>query len=173
MARLGRQDVVAAALELADESGLDAVSIRRVAERLHLTPMALYRHVASKDDLLDGMADALYGGLRLPRDDEDWWAGLRALARSTRTLLLERPWAVPLLSRPIAGGHGQALADALQGTLLRAGFTRADALELHDQLANVFFALVAPELRGRRNRAAFERGLELLRPGLEERRVRR
>jgi AcrR family transcriptional regulator len=170
MARLTRDDVLGAGLELAAEFGLDAVSIRRVAERLGVTPMALYRHVASKDDLLDGMADVLYGELRLPGDAAaDWWEALAALARSTRALLLGHPWAVPLFSRPIAGPNGEALTTALQRTLRGAGFGAAEANELHHQLANIVFALVAPELHGRRNRAAFERGLELLRPGLEAR----
>lgn len=169
MARLTRSDVVDAALELAAERGLGEVSVRRVAERLGVTPMALYRYVASKDDLLDAMADELYAELRLPDDDVEWWEGLAGIARSTRTLLLARPWSVPLFARPIGGPHGEALTDALQRLLLRAGLSRADALELHHQLANIVFALVAPELHGRRNRAAFERGLELLRPGLEAR----
>jgi Bacterial regulatory proteins, tetR family len=90
-------------------------SLRGIAERLGVTPMALYRHVEGKDDLLDGMADLLYAELR-------------------------------------------------------AGFSKAEANELHDQLTAMVFALVSPELHGKRNRAAFERGLELLRAGLEARR---
>jgi len=168
---LTRAEVVDAALELAAEQGLDLVSIRGVAERLGVTAMALYRYVSSKDDLLDAMSDELYAELRLPGDDDDWWESLAQLARSTRTVLLARPWAVPLFSRPLSGPHGEALDAALRSALLRAGFSRSEATELHDQLASIVFALVAPELNGRRNRAAFERGLALLRPGLEARRA--
>jgi hypothetical protein len=76
---------------------------------------------------------------------------------------------VPLFARPLAGPHSLRLGDALLGTLRRAGFTRAQANELHGQLTGMVFALVAPELQGKRNRAAFERGIEMLRAGLEAR----
>ena len=170
MARLDRESVLDAGIELADESGLERLSLRGLAERLGVTPMALYRHVQGKEDLLDGMADLLYAELELPDVTDDWWEALAGLARSTRRVVLAHPWAVPLFARPLAGPHALALDHALQETLLRAGFSRAEANELHDQLTGMVFALVAPELHGKRNRAAFERGIELLRAGLEARR---
>jgi len=173
MARLDREQVVSAAIALADEAGLDAVSLRRVAERLGVTPMALSRHVARKDDLLDAMADHLYGELDLPSPAEPWWDALAGLARSTRDLLLARQWAVQLVARPLAGPNGPALDAALRDALLGAGFSAREAAELHDQLSGMTFALVAPELAGTPNRAAFERGLELLHDGLEARLQRR
>jgi AcrR family transcriptional regulator len=169
VASLDLEAVVDAAVSLADDSGLEAVSIRRVASRLEVTPMALYRYVESKEDLLDAMAERAYESLALPDPDAEWWHGLAELARSTRRVLLARPWAAVLFARPLAGPHGRALDDALRGALLNAGFSEAEARELHDQLSNMVFALVAPELRGKRNRAAFERGLELLHAGLEAR----
>src|SRR6266852_189115 len=84
VSRLDRESVLDAGIEIADEEGLDAVTLRRIAERLSVTPMALYRHVASKDDLLDGMADLLYAELELPAPGGDWWEGLAAIARSLR-----------------------------------------------------------------------------------------
>jgi AcrR family transcriptional regulator len=173
MASLDLETVVDAAVSLADDQGLDAVSLRRVAARLGVTPMALYRYVESKDDLLDAMADRLYESLLLPSADAHWWEGLAELARSTRRVLLGRPWAAPLFARPLAGPHAHAVDEALQGALRAAGFSAADARELHDQLSNMVFALVAPELNGKRNRPAFERGLELLHTGLEARRAQR
>jgi AcrR family transcriptional regulator len=135
--------------------------------------MALYRYVDSKEDLLDTMAERLYESLTLPDPRADWWDGLSELARSTRRVLLGRPWAAPLFARPLAGPHAHAVDEALQGALRAAGFAPAEVRELHDQLSNMVFALVAPELNGRRNRAAFERGLELLHAGLEARLGRR
>ena len=173
MARLDREQVVSAAIALADEVGLETVSLRRVADRLAVTPMALYRHVAGKDDLLDAMADRLYGELDLPAPGEPWWDALAGLARSTREALLERPWSVPLFVRPLAGPHGRALDETLRGALVGAGFSARDVAELHDQLSGMTFALVVPELAGTPNRAAFERGLELLHDGLEARLARR
>ena len=176
MARLDREAVLRAGLALADESGLETVTLRRLAERLRVTPMALYRHVDGKGDLLDGMADLLYAELDVPEPSGDWWDELAALARSTRRVLLRHPSAAPhLFSRPLAGPHSLRLGEALLGTLERAGFYPAEAEELHEQLSGMVFALVAPELRpgpkrGRRARdAAFERGIELLHAGLAAR----
>jgi AcrR family transcriptional regulator len=169
VSRLSRDAVVAAALALGDARGFDAVTIRGVAERLGVTPMSLYRHVGNKEGLLDALADALYAELRIPDPAEHWWGGLAGLARSTRAVLLEHPWAVPLFSRPLAGPHAVTLGTALPATLRAAGFSGTQAAELHDQLSNMLFALVRPELGGRRNRAAFERGLELLHDGLTAR----
>jgi AcrR family transcriptional regulator len=134
-----------------------------------VTPMALYRHVESKDGLLDAMAERAYESLALPEPDAEWWHGLADLSRSTRRVLLAHPWAAPLFARPIAGPHGRAVDEALRGALRNAGFSDAEARELHDQLSNMVFALVAAELHGKRNGAAFERGLELLHAGLEAR----
>jgi AcrR family transcriptional regulator len=171
MARLDRGSVLRAGLELADQSGLDALTLRRLADRLGVTPMALYRHVADKGDLLDGVADLLYAELDVPEPEPDWWPGLAALARSVRRVLLAHPGTAPLFSRPLAGPHSVRLGEALLGALRRAGFPPAEAEELHEQLSEMVFALVRPELqpgskpRPGRNEA-FERGIELLRAGL-------
>jgi AcrR family transcriptional regulator len=172
VSRLTRDAVLGEALALGDERGLAAVTVRGVADRLGVTPMALYRHVGDKDGLLDGLADLLFAELRLPQPADDWWDGLAGLARSTRLVLLAHPWAVPLFSRPLAGPHADALGDALPAALRSAGFSAREAAELHDQLSSMLFALVAPELHGRTNRAAFERGLELVRDGLAARLAR-
>jgi AcrR family transcriptional regulator len=171
MARLDRGSVLRAGLELADQSGLGAVTLRRLADRLGVTPMALYRHVADKGDLLNGMADLLYAELDVPEPEPDWWPGLAALARSVRRVLLAHPATAPLFSRPLAGAHSVRLGEALLGTLRRAGFDPAEAEELHEQLSEMVFALVRPELHPGPERrpgqdAAFERGIELLHAGL-------
>src|SRR5262249_49992247 len=162
MARLDRETVVDAAFALADDQGLEALTLRRVAARLGVTPMALYRHVDSKEALLDEVTERLYELLALPDVGTEWWDALAEIARSARSVLLAHPWAAPLFARPLAGPHARALDEALQGALRGAGFSTADVRELHDQLSNMLFALVAPELNGRRNRAAFERGLQLI-----------
>lgn len=169
MARLDLETVVDTAIDLADDHGLDAVSLRRIARRLRVTPMALYRYVENKEDLLDAMADRLYADVMVSGAGGDWWDSLAELARSTRRVLLAHPWATPLFARPLAGPHSRALDERLRTALRSAGFSAAEARELHDQLSSMVFALVAPEVRGRRNRAAFERGLELLHAGLEAR----
>jgi AcrR family transcriptional regulator len=170
VARLDSEEVVDTAIAIADDQGLEAVTLRRIADRLGVTPMALYRHVEDKDDLLDRIADRLYAELAPEKEGEDWWERLADLARATRAVLLAHPWSAPLFARPLAGPHSLAVDEALRSSLTQAGFSGAEIRELHDQLSNLVFALIAPELRGKRNRAAFERGLELLRAGLEARR---
>lgn len=172
MARLDRDSVLRVGLELADESGLGAVTLRRLADRIGVTPMALYRHVAGKADLLDGMADLLYAELDVPEPEGDWWSELAALAHSVRRVLLAHPAAAPLFSRPLARPHSVKLGEALLGALRRAGFPPAEAEELHGQLSEMVFALVRPEVHREPTRrrperdAAFERGIELLHAGL-------
>ena len=172
MASLSRDAIVAAGLRIADDDGLERASLRRIADELGVTPMALYRHVAGKDDLLDAMADRLYDELELPSAGGDWWEELAGLARSTRRALLRHASAVALFSRPIRGEHGARLADALLGALRRAGFGAREAAELHEQLTQMVFGLILPELglpRSRARTAAFERGLVLLEAGLRAR----
>jgi len=159
------------AITLADEEGLESVSLRKLGDRLDVSAMAAYRHVRDKDDLLDAMADELYGRVELPSPGQEWWDGLATLARSVRSVLLAHPWAVPLFARQLAGPNGAALDAAMRNEFSRAGFSAAEADELHDQLSGMVFALVVPELRGNTSRAAFERGLELLHAGLEARRA--
>ena len=94
--------VVRAAVELADEDGLEAVSMARVAERLGFTTMSLYRHVANKDELLRAMLDTALGmpPAELDAPGADWRAGLELWTRAVLTALLRHPWALRV---PIAG----------------------------------------------------------------------
>ena len=108
--------------------------------------------------------------IELPAPESEWWEGLRHAARSVRALLLAHPWAVPLFARSLVSPNAQALDAAMRSAFSRAGFSATEAGELHDQLSSMVFVLVAPELRGKPNRAAFERGLELLHAGPEARR---
>jgi AcrR family transcriptional regulator len=91
--RLSRDRIVRAAIELADAEGIDGLSMRRLAEELDAAPMALYRHVANKDDLLDGMIDLVFAELDMPTDS-DWRATMRERAIEMRQALLRHPWAV-------------------------------------------------------------------------------
>lgn len=172
MSRLDHDAIVRTAIALADERGLAGIGLRQVADRLGVTPMALYRHVGDKEGLVDSVADALYGEIELPPAGKDWWGALETLAHSTRRVLLAHAWSVPLFSRPLQGPHAHALAQALQDALRRAGFSARETNELHHQLANLLFALVAPELHGHTNRTAFQRGLDMLHAGLEARLTR-
>ncbi|MEV6609212.1 TetR/AcrR family transcriptional regulator C-terminal domain-containing protein [Kutzneria sp. NPDC051319] len=91
--QLNRDRVLAAAVALADAEGADAVSMRGLAQRLGVVPMALYKHVANKDELLDGMIDAVVLEIEAPVDGLDWRSAVRRRILSARTVLLRHPWA--------------------------------------------------------------------------------
>jgi AcrR family transcriptional regulator len=102
---LSRDQIVRAALAIAEAEGAQAISMRRIATELGSTAMALYRHVFSKDDLLDLMLDAVFGEIALPEQPAgDWRADLRMFAYASRTVLKRHPWVLSLLiSRPTLG----------------------------------------------------------------------
>jgi AcrR family transcriptional regulator len=99
---LDRQRALQAAVELADTGGIDAVSMRNLASRLGVVPMALYRHVVNKEDLLDGMVETVYGELDVPTG-ADWSATMRQRAISMREALRRHPWAVELMETSSPG----------------------------------------------------------------------
>jgi AcrR family transcriptional regulator len=91
--RLNRTRVLETALRLADQGGFDGLSMRRLAEHLGVVPMALYKHVASKDELLDGMVDLVFAEVDVP-EGVDWKTAMRARATSMRAALRRHPWAI-------------------------------------------------------------------------------
>jgi len=149
-AGLTRDKVLAVALELADAEGLEALSFRRLAGRLDVTPMALYRYVASKEALLDGMGDRVLGELELSQaQDDDWREQLRAAARSFRSSLLAHPAVLPIfLSRPLFTPAARDAAETLLGSFMRAGFARERAVLLYQQFVRLVLALVLLETGG-------------------------
>ena len=89
-----REAIVAAAIDLADTHGLDAVSIRRVAAALQTRPMDLYRYFARKDELIDLMVDEVIAAAVLDELPRDWRDALTAIARALRAVCLAHPWMV-------------------------------------------------------------------------------
>ena len=121
--RLSRDRVVGVAVDLADESGIEALSMRILAERLGVQAMSLYHHVRNKDDLLDAMVDVVYAEIDLP-DAESWQSAMRRRASSARDALRRHPWAIPLIeSRTSPGPANLRHHDTVLGVLLGAGFT--------------------------------------------------
>ena len=112
------------ALSHADEAGLEGLTMRRLAQVLEVAPMALYRHVASKDDLVDGLIDLVFAEIELPEAQLDWKAWMRERAISVRHALLRHPWAVGLMeSRRRPGPATLRHHDAVIGTLREADFS--------------------------------------------------
>ncbi|RZB18040.1 TetR family transcriptional regulator [Streptomyces sp. F001] len=92
-APLSKERVLDTAVALADEGGVDALSMRKIAQVLGVVPMALYKHVANKNELLDGMIDLLVGEIDPPATDTDWKTVIRLRVLSARRMLLRHPWA--------------------------------------------------------------------------------
>jgi len=92
-APLSRERVLRAAVALADELGVEAVSMRRLAQELGVVPMALYKHVANKDELLDGMVDVVITEIDRPSPELGWKRAVRERLLSARRAVLRHPWA--------------------------------------------------------------------------------
>jgi AcrR family transcriptional regulator len=125
---LTRQQVVTAAIELADSGGIESISMRRLAQELGVEAMSLYTHVRSKEDLLDGIADAVIGMIPFSAPDgaSDWKATLRRMALAARGVMLRHPWAPRAIeTRTAVGPTAVTYINAVLGTLREGGFSIA------------------------------------------------
>src|ERR1700756_2059319 len=120
--RLSRPLVLQAAVALADEDGFDGFSMRGLAQELGVVPMALYKHVANKEELLDGMVDVVFSEIELPSDDLDWRSAMRRRALSTHHALIRHTWAVGMMESRHPGPANLRNHDAVMGCLRKAGF---------------------------------------------------
>ena len=124
MARLSKMLVIDAAVRLADELGMDNLTIRRVADALDVKPMSLYHHVPNKEAMIDAMVDRVFGEIALPPADLPWRDAIEVRARSARDALRRHPWATPLLdARSNPGPSTLRHHDAVIGCFLEAGFS--------------------------------------------------
>jgi AcrR family transcriptional regulator len=123
-APLTRDHVLRAAVELADEGGLESVTMRRLAQRLGVEAMSLYHHVRNKQDLMGGMLNAVYEEVEPPSSEGDWRAAMRRSAISFHHALLRHPWACSLLASTIEASPTRLRhMDTVLGRLRRAGFS--------------------------------------------------
>jgi AcrR family transcriptional regulator len=116
--------VLRTAIARADAGGLEALTMRTLADMLEVAPMALYRHVADKDDLIDAMVDAVFTEIGLPAGGGDWKTAMRRRAISIRDALARHRWAISLMeSRRHPGSANLRHHDAVIGRLRAAGFS--------------------------------------------------
>lgn len=148
-AGLTRASVLAAAVRLVDEQGLSGLSMRRLGAALGVEAMALYHHVGSKDDLLDGLVEHLFAEVvpvldEVPTPVEDWRAPMRAFARAMLQTLLDHPQLVPVvLSRPATTPPVHSLLERVLTTLQEAGLPPGRSLDLVYALIGFVVAHVA------------------------------
>jgi AcrR family transcriptional regulator len=117
--------VLHAAIRLADESGIEALSMRKLAQELGVEAMSLYNHVANKDDILDGIIDLVASEIEPPSDGADWKTALRQSAISAHEALSRHPWVGSLWMSPRKVSPARLRqGDAILRTLREAGFSK-------------------------------------------------
>ena len=121
---LSREQIVAAAMELADAEGLDAVSVRKIAARLGAGATSLYWHVRSKNDLFELMFDAAFADLKLPEPSGDWRTDLRANCLALEELNRRHPWVILLGVQPAMGPNIARWSEYLAKVLGPLGLDR-------------------------------------------------
>jgi AcrR family transcriptional regulator len=145
--RLSRERVVLAAIGHADGGGLEALSMRKLADEIGVAPMALYRHVANKDDLIDGMVDVVFGEIELPSSDGDWRTAMRRRAVSVHDVLSRHRWAIGLMeSRAKPGPANLRHHDAVIGSLRAAGFEMAMVANAYSVLDSYIYGFALTKM---------------------------
>jgi AcrR family transcriptional regulator len=156
---LTREAVVEAALTRVDNDGLESLTFRALASDLQVTPMALYRYVSNKAELLSAIADRAFAEFELPDESvSDWHERLRTLGRSYRRVLLAHPSvaAIERSDETAPSVDGMRIVEVLLDTLRQAGFSLEQAAVLHEALAQFVLALVMLETGGGSPRGAEE-----------------
>jgi AcrR family transcriptional regulator len=143
---LNRDRVLAGAVALADEAGIGALSMRRLAQHLGVVPMALYKHVADKDELFDGMVDVVLAEIAPADPSLDWKDAIRQRLLSAREAVLRHPWARQAIeSRTRRTPTVLAYMDSVTGMFRAAGFSPDLCHHLMHALGNRIWGF-SPEL---------------------------
>ena len=149
-ARISRAQVLDATLAIAEERGLGAVSMRSAARRLGVSPMALYRYVRDKQDLLDGLVERLLAELPIPASDLPWDERLHAMALSLRHTAARHPDAfLMLLQRPVMTEAARLVRDAVYEPLREAGVSEELIPRVERLLSTYTIGFAASEAAGR------------------------
>jgi AcrR family transcriptional regulator len=123
---LSRDRVLESAIRLADEAGIDSLSMRKLASELGVEAMSLYNHVDNKGDLVDAIVDLVVEEIELPSLSEPWDVAIRRCAISAHETYLRHPWACPLVMSPSISGSVAwprlRYIESLLGNLQRGGF---------------------------------------------------
>jgi AcrR family transcriptional regulator len=145
-----RPEILDAALAVAAERGLDGVSMRAVAQRLGLTPMALYGYFRSKDDLLDAVLGRLLAEIPPPPAGLGWREVIEHLAYGLRAVGARHPSALPLLfTRPAVSPAAVRIVDVVYQALLAAGVPAPEVPRLERMLSTFVIGHVTSEVNGR------------------------
>ena len=142
---LNRERALQAAIEVADNEGIDALSMRNLASQLGVVPMALYRHVVNKEDLLDGMVETVYDEVDSPTG-VDWRSTMRQRAISMREVLRRHPWAVELMETSSPGPANLHYHNAGIGCLReQAGLPISSAIGAYNLMDSYIYGFALQE----------------------------
>jgi AcrR family transcriptional regulator len=145
--RLSRARVLHAAIARADAGGLDDLSMRKLADVLEVAPMALYRHVANRDDLIDGMIDIVFAEIDVPGTGPDWRTAMYQRAVSVRDAMGRHRWAIGLMeSRRNPGPASLRHHDAVIGSLRSAGFDMVMAAHAYSLLDSYVYGFALTKM---------------------------
>nr|WP_264932895.1 TetR/AcrR family transcriptional regulator [Streptomyces sp. A012304] len=134
-------------MAVADAKGTAALTMRAIAEPLGVEAMSLYHHVAGREEILDGMVDAVFAEIDLPPRDTDWKSAMRHRAESARAALRRHPWAVGLMdSRSRPGPATLRHHDAVLGALRTGGFSVPMAAHAFSLVDSYLYGFVLQEL---------------------------
>jgi AcrR family transcriptional regulator len=120
---LSKERVLRAAIDLADEGGIESLSMRKLAQKLGVEAMSLYHYVAKKDDILDGIVDLVITEIPVPPKEDDWKAAIREIAISAHEVLVRHPWACSLMWTTSISPARLRYMESILGTLRESGFS--------------------------------------------------
>jgi len=144
---LNTERVLRAAVALADKSGIESLTMRRLGQELGVEAMSLYNHVANKDDILDGIVDLVLTDIDVPPSGTAWKTAMRQRAISAHEVLLAHPWAAMLIMSRYNIGPGMTrYLDATLGRLREGGFSIEGALDAWNTLDSHLYGFTLQEL---------------------------
>jgi AcrR family transcriptional regulator len=142
-----RERALQVACQLADEGGLETLTMRRLAEALSVEAMSLYHHFPNKDAILDGMVDLIFEEISLPVTELDWRAAMRQRAYSVRKVLLRHRWALRVMESRTTPGHATlAHHDAVLGCLRAGGLSLQLTAHAYAALDSYIYGFIHTEL---------------------------
>jgi AcrR family transcriptional regulator len=144
---LSQERVLRTALGLADQGGLESLSMRKLGQALGVEAMAVYYHFANKERVLDGIVDLVFGEIDLPAIGADWKTAMRQRAISVRDALARHRWAIGLMeSRTNPGPSNLRHHDAVIGCLRAAGFDMARAATAYSLLDSYIYGFALTKM---------------------------
>jgi AcrR family transcriptional regulator len=144
---LSRKRFLRAAISHADKFGLEELSMRKLADVLGVAPMALYRHIANKSDLIDAMIDVVFSEIEVPARDAAWRTAMRDRAISVRNALARHRWAIGLMeSRLHPGPANLRHHDAVLGNLRASGFSLETAAHAYSVLDSYIYGFALTKM---------------------------